>query len=127
MKVLITGDREWFSDRHVDVIYAELSALPAGTVIVHGAARGVDTIADVIARALDFTVRPYPANWSLYGKKAAGPIRNRKMLNDEHNNSKEPIDVVLAFHDSLDESKGTKDMVSISNKAGIVVKLITSL
>jgi hypothetical protein len=42
-----------------------------------------------------------PADWANHGK-AAGPIRNRKMLDLKP-------DLVLAFHADLTNSKGTKD------------------
>lgn len=52
--------------------------------------------------------------------KSAGPIRNRKMI-DEH----EP-DFVLAFHDDLEgESKGTKDCVAYAKSKGIRTYLIS--
>ena len=77
-----------------------------------------------------FIVKKYPAPWNdVEGKptsqigfrqdgtkywKAAGPARNREML-------KEKPDIVLAFHNDIEKSKGTKDMVMAANKAGIIV------
>lgn len=54
------------------------------------------------------------AAWHNYGK-AAGPRRNRKML-DEYD-----PDLVVAFHDDLDASKGTKDMVDYATSQGVQV------
>ncbi len=60
---------------------------------------------------LGYTVHPHPANWDQY-HRAAGPLRNREML-------KEAPDIVLAFHDDLSQSKGTRDMVNQALKAGV--------
>lgn len=115
MKVLICGDREW---TNISMIRRELEKLPKNTLIIHGAARGADSIADKVARELGFK-KPikYPADWTKYGK-GAGPIRNREML-------KEDPDLVLAFHNSIENSKGTKDMIEISKERGIKVILFS--
>ena len=66
----------------------------------------------------------YPADWNKY-HKAAGPIRNQQMLTEG-----KPT-LVLAFHDNITASKGTRDMVKRSLKGGLPVYLngvrITSL
>lgn len=122
MKALVTGDRDW-SD--VKLIVDTLEQLPPGTIVVHGACRGADTIAGEVAKALGFVVRAYPADWDSF-KFRAGPIRNQLMLDEEHR-EEEPIDLVIAFHDDIGHSKGTKDMVKKALKAGILkenVKLV---
>jgi hypothetical protein len=78
----------------------------------------VRTLARRIAEELGLEVRKYPAKWHTYGK-AAGPIRNREML-------KENPELVIAFHDDIKNSKGTKDMVTIAQKAGITVVIISN-
>jgi len=60
----------------------------------------------------------FPARWDLYGR-AAGPLRNSQMLKEGKPN------LVIAFHDNLDSSKGTKDMVNKSLKDNIEVILIS--
>jgi len=84
-------------------------------VIIHGACiyGGADLIAGACARGMEVKVEEYPAEWDKYGR-AAGPIRNMKML-------KLGADLVVAFHDNLAASRGTKHMVSIAEKAGIPV------
>lgn len=115
MKVLISGDREWTD---VETIVAALEMLPPGSVIVHGNCRGADIIARECAIAMGIEHRSYPAKWHLYGN-SAGAIRNREMVREEHL-SEEPIELVLAFHDSLTEkSKGTRDMVTVAEAVGI--------
>jgi hypothetical protein len=87
-------------------------------VIIEGGARGADSLARSVAKELGLQYRTYPANWKEH-HRAAGPIRNRKMLKDE-----DP-DRVIAFHNDIDSSKGTKDMITISVKAGKPVLLVS--
>ena len=65
MKVLITGSRDWTD---VETIVEELSKFPPGTIVVHGACRGADNVADAIAEALGLDVRKYPAAWNGLGR-----------------------------------------------------------
>ena len=122
MKVLVCGSREW---KNRDAIWRELKKLPEGTIIVHGAARGADRMAGEIARLLGFEVRQYPADWDNDGRKAAGPIRNSRMLKEEHPDKEGVyIDHALAFavDFSLKASPGTNDMMGKSRRAGIPVE-----
>jgi hypothetical protein len=82
--------------------------------MINGLARGADQMAVDWADAHDIWVEGYPAQWTQQGR-AAGPIRNQQMLDEGR------PELVLAFHDNLDESKGTKDMVTRARKAGITV------
>ncbi len=111
MRVLVTGSRYWTD---VTTIEKELTGLPIETTIVHGGAKGADTIADVIATEMGFKVEVFPANWEQYGR-AAGPIRNREMLLTNP-------DLVLAFLKPA--SKGTKDCIKQAKARKIKVKVI---
>lgn len=116
MKVLVTGDREWDDFGLIEHV---LEGLPDSfTVLVHGAARGADSIAGWLVREkyLGLVERKYPAEWDKFGK-AAGVLRNQQMLDEE-----EP-DLVVAFHDDIRNSKGTKDMIQRALKAEIEVRL----
>lgn len=108
--VLITGDREW---TQASPIIRCLAFLPRGSLVIHGAAPGTDTLSGRIAKAFKLQVISYPAQWHRYGR-AAGPIRNQRML-DRHPN----ISLAFAFHDRLLHSKGTKDMIARLVKANI--------
>lgn len=115
MRVLFCGDRNW---RLRKPIAQELLKLnEKTTIIVHGAARGADSMAAMIAQDMGFKTEAHPAQWELYGR-AAGPIRNQEMLDSG-------IDLVLAFHENLARSKGTKDMVKRAKKAGVEVMVIS--
>lgn len=113
MRVLVCGDRNW-TDR--TLIRDRLSQLPTGTVIVQGGARGADRLAEQVADDLGFVVENYPAEWDKYGR-SAGPIRNREMLDTRPH-------LVIAFHDDLSKSKGTKDCVNEARNRNITVEVI---
>ncbi len=112
MKVLVCGGRNYGNRERIRDV---LSKLPPDTTIIHGDARGADTIAGEEAHALGFEVIAVPAQWRVHGR-AAGPIRNRVML--AMNPSR-----VLAFHDDILNSKGTRDCVLEARRRGIPVEL----
>lgn len=114
MRVLITGDRHW---KNMKVIENELKKLPSDTTIIHGDAPGADTIGAFVAERLGLKVKPFPAEWHIY-KRGAGPVRNQKMLDEGK------PDFILAFHDNIKDSKGTKNMINKGVNAGIKIILI---
>lgn len=120
-KILVTGDREW-SD--IPRVIEALSPYAPGTVLVHGTCRGADNVCAAVAESMGFVVRAYPADWARY-PRAAGPIRNQQMLDMEHWRDG-PIDVCHAFHNHIEDSRGTADMVHRAGKAHIPVVLNTS-
>ncbi len=111
MRLLITGSR-YLED--YDLVSREIAAL-SPALIIHGAASGADALAQRYAEDNSICVKQYPANWVKYGN-AAGPMRNRQMLKDGC------PDMVLAFLEK--NSKGTKHMISIAQRAGIKTKVI---
>lgn len=115
MKVLVCGNRDW--DKYSSIYHA-LYGMPKDTIIINGDCKGADRLSTKAANDLGLEVRKYPANWDKYGK-AAGPIRNQEMINKEH------PDLVIAFHENIAESKGTKDMCKRAKENGIPVILIT--
>ena len=117
MKIIVTGDREWTSERTIE---RALRVLPPGSIVVHGACRGADRIADRVARRLGLDVRPYPAEWQRIGR-GAGPARNRQMYRLEQ------PDAVWAFHDDIAVSKGTADMLLVAHTGGTPTYLYESL
>jgi hypothetical protein len=52
-------------------------------------------------------------------RRVAGPIRNQQMLDEGH------PDLVIAFHDNMSESRGTRDMVGRAIKGGFSVRLVS--
>ena len=116
MKVIICGDRNWTKKK---VIEDYIAALPDDTIIIQGVCRGADLIARQAALDRGLKVMDFPVKWQVYGR-AAGPIRNAEMLKEQPN-------LVVAFHQDIGKSKGTKNMVQQALKAGIVVYHITGL
>jgi hypothetical protein len=113
-KIIFCGDRNWDDEKPIRAALEEL--IPEETIIINGGARGADKLAGRIAKEMGFDVIEVPANWEKYGK-AAGPIRNREML--ELNPT-----LVIAFHKNIEESKGTKNMLKIAKEAGVDTILI---
>lgn len=113
MRIVVCGDRNW-TDKSVIKRFIEAYG---ATVVIHGGCRGADQLAGEVARELKLTVLEMPAEWSKYGL-AAGPIRNQKMLDLNP-------DAVLAFHSDIQNSKGTKDMVTRAKDAGVPVRIIS--
>ncbi|ATN88129.1 hypothetical protein SEA_CINDARADIX_56 [Mycobacterium phage Cindaradix] len=116
-RVLVTGSRDWM-DRHAvwNTLQAELDRHPDGIVVVHGAARGADDIADRWAWGMlqmGYRVEPedHPADWDTYGR-AAGHRRNAQMV-------RLGADVCHAF--PLKDSIGTFGCMELAEKAGIPV------
>jgi SLOG family YspA-like protein len=133
--ILITGDRLWNDMQTIANVFA---TFPSQTVIVHGYARGADTMADIMAATLGIRRVRCPAHWQhneakcieVWGRcdsrcnevigRAAGIIRNHSMFD-----AYVPV-VVHGFHNNLDESRGTKDMLKYAQKAGVETWLHTS-
>ena len=115
MRVLVCGGRNYNNRERV---FNELYALDEGyriKAVIHGAARGADYLAGEWAKTRDILEIPYPADWERDGK-AAGPIRNQLMLDEE-----EP-DVVLAFPGG----PGTADMCARARLADIRLEIVGS-
>lgn len=110
IRVLVCGGRDWEDELAVELALNCLNELHGIECIVHGAARGADTLAMQWANRRGVKHRPFPANWDAHGL-GAGRRRNRQMLREA-----EP-DLVVAFPGG----SGTLDMIEISEKAGIPV------
>jgi len=115
MLVLICGDRNWTSRAAVEREFNNHGLDPNRDTIMHGAARGADTLAGTVGKQRGFPVKSYPADWDKYGR-AAGPIRNKQMLDQNP-------DLVLAFHPNIALSKGTGNMVKIAREKGTAVEV----
>lgn len=109
-EVIARGNRE------VLTLFWELDSLDQErrvTRLISGGARGADSLAELWARSRLIPIDLFPANWNRDGK-AAGPIRNRRMLEEGR------PDLVVAFPGG----SGTANMVRIATAAGVPVRLI---
>ena len=114
--VLLCGGRNW-ADR--DKVRNLLTGFDADTtLIVEGGCRGADTIGREEAEKLGIEVITEKAEWEKFGK-AAGRIRNQMMYDTYH------PDMILAFHEDLKSSKGTKHMIEVAVKGGTPFRLVT--
>lgn len=116
--ILVTGDRWWNDQRAIRLV---LSGEDKRTVVMHGGASGADSVADLAALELGMPRCKIPY-FGVY-RQAGGPFRNSFMLALLVGLKEQGWEVkVIAFHDNLKESKGTKDMVMKATKAGLKVK-----
>jgi len=115
MRILFCGDRNWTNYKIICDVMADLDP----DVVIEGGAKGADILAAAAADDFDISVLTFPADWKKYGR-AAGPIRNTQMLNEGM------PELVVAFHDDIQNSKGTLNMVQQSEKRKIPVKVYNS-
>ena len=112
-RAIICGGRDW-SDR--DITFRALDEYHRQqpiAVVIHGAAKGADTLAGQWAKSRRIPVLAFPVSrqeWRTVGR-SAGHLRNRKMLD------RGKPDVVIAFPGGA----GTKNMKRIAREAGIPV------
>ena len=114
MKVLVCGGRGYFNAEKVNKTLDELNEEKKITVIIHGGATGADALAEKWAESRFVRPHRFPIfkeDWKKYGK-AAGPLRNTRML------LLGKPDLVVAFpgHD------GTNDMIKQATNAGVEVR-----
>ena len=111
LRVIVCGGRT-YKDRatvfeELDRIVRERGPID---VIIHGESKGADRLANLWAEARNITVIAVPADWERY-KRAAGPIRNRKMITDH------APDLVIAFPGGT----GTANMIGLAHLAFLEV------
>jgi hypothetical protein len=114
MKLLFCGDRAWKDAGFILQVMSALKVNLGDFTVIEGEAKGADSLSRTAALLLELPVEKYPADWAAYGK-AAGPIRNKLMLVQGKPTA------VFAFHNDLEHSKGTKNMVEMATKANLPV------
>lgn len=129
MFVIVCGDRNWTDVERIESVLEELHEDVNELAVIEGGAKGADRAAwQWAARNRKNGVGwiHCPANWETYGR-AAGPRRNQEMLDYllQARQQGHAIEV-LAFHDDLENSRGTKDMVSRARRAGVTVVVYAS-
>jgi len=131
-RILVTGSREWDDVDRIKLALRLVREEPffADAVLVHGGARGVDTIAAEAWDAMGGKVEPVKAKWgacvaecpaghrkSHKGRSwcpTAGHRRNEEMV-------RRGADLCLAF--LRDNSRGTRDCIARADRAGIAVRV----
>lgn len=109
MKLLISGYRNYNDYENIKKQILNIVKGHKNIVIIHGACKGVDTIASNIAEEMNYDEEQYPANWKLGIK--ADPIRNERMITEGK------PDIALIFISKF--SKGTLNMKNLLIKYGV--------
>lgn len=112
MRVLVCGGRDFDDKTAVSTALDDLR-MQAGLdalIVIQGGATGTDKLARDWCSANHVEYINVPADWKKHGK-AAGPIRNQKMLDEQW------PDLVLAFPGG----NGTADMMRRAESAGVPV------
>lgn len=117
-RYIVCGGREWGAKGPILRELKRLKRRHGDFLIIEGGAPGADTLAKIVGQELDLHVCEVKALWSTR-HRGAGPQRNQAMLELVPNG-------VLAFHEQISKSKGTKDMVSRARKAGVEVRVFDS-
>lgn len=116
--ILVCGDRNWKDVEVIaDTLLAEVQAHEPRPHLLNGGCRGADRLAAGVAEEFGWLVSTLNADWLRYGK-SAGPRRNRAMLDENP-------DIVIAFHDNIEQSRGTKDCVNEARRRGIPVRIVS--
>lgn len=108
MRTIIAGSRDITDQSVVDSAILESGF--SVTSVVCGEARGVDLLGKRWANKQKVPVMSFPAQWNLHGR-SAGFVRNTEMA--------ENADALIAIWDG--SSRGTKMMIDIAKKKGLVV------
>lgn len=103
MRVIVAGSRDNVSQTDIDHAIEASGWVKEITVVVSGAARGVDRMGENWAKRNGITIDSRPANWDKYGK-SAGYKRNQEMADN--------ADALIAVWDGV--SRGTGHMVDIA-------------
>lgn len=114
MKLLIAGKRDFKDQQFLDDImdnYVRLFGAP--DEVIHGDARGADTLGKNWAISRGYPLKAYPADWDKHGK-SAGFIRNKEMG--------VYADKLIAFWDGF--SNGTSHMIDEMKKKGKPVIIV---
>ena len=111
MRLLVCGGRDYHDKAALFATLDSYHAVKPVDLVIHGAARGADMLAQSWADSRGVCCLQYPAKWDCDGK-AAGPVRNRLMLVDGK------PDFVIAFPGG----RGTANMVKQAKAAGVAVR-----
>ena len=105
-RIIIAGSRDFenyevVKTKAAAVIKAIKEKEPEAKIeIVSGGARGVDSLGERFAREYGYKLWRFPADWNAYGR-AAGPIRNRQML--EFAMERKPV--LIAFWNGVSKTR----------------------
>lgn len=120
-KIIFAGGRDFKDSRLAlsefllfsNEITEEYGLVEPFSEVVSGGARGADLVGEMVAKMCHLPVTRFIPNWDGLGKRA-GFVRNSEMA--------DYADVLLAFWDGV--SRGTKHMIDVAIKKGLIVKVV---
>ena len=122
LAILISGSRHAVLDDHGVIVRDRMEHAVGkrrGVLIIHGAADGIDGIADYIAHRRGWHTLPMYAQWDDHGRQA-GPLRNQAMVDVALRLHQTGWDVQpIAFPASNAPSTGTNDLIRRSTSFGL--------
>lgn len=124
-RILITGSRDWEDSAKLawelgqacgEFMRADPELRRTDITVVHGGAKGADTIAAELAFSRGLKVECHTAQWRPYGiyNPQAGLVRNQKMVDFG-------ADICLAF--IRNNSRGATHCADAAERAGIPVRI----
>jgi len=117
IRVLVCGGRDYSDAMTLGSWLGGIHKDRGIALIIEGGGTGADTLARQFGQFAGIPVRTFGANWRKLGK-AAGPIRNAKMMDEGK------PDLVVAFPGG----RGTADMARRARAAGVeVLEAVTVL
>jgi O-acetyl-ADP-ribose deacetylase (regulator of RNase III) len=128
--ILVTGDRRWTHPDRLAQVLDQTAAEAAGPVrlLVGDCPTGADRHAVRWARQRGVAFQVFPARWNQMAaedrpRRAAGPLRNLAMLDalDQADGAR----LMIAFHDDLPGSRGTRQLVRAARGRGYPVSLVS--
>lgn len=109
-KILVCGGREYTNKDQLNRTLTRFHREDPIDILITGGATGADTLAARWAHRNFVNNEQHWAQWTKYGR-AAGPIRNTKMLKESQ------PDCIIAFKGAA----GTRDMINKALLAGLPV------
>lgn len=113
MDVIIAGSRS-INDKEdkTEIVGKAIESAPFDIdKVIHGGAKGVDSIAEELSQEhFELKTEIYPAEWEQFGD-AAGPRRNRQMAKE--------ADALIAVWDG--DSSGTRNMINEALRHGLQI------
>jgi hypothetical protein len=111
--LLVSGSRKWGNEARVREFLTLFRDKFGFDTLREGECTGLDLLARKVGEELGYAIDPIPADWDRLGKRA-GRVRNQAM----HDKEPQPR-ALIAFHDNLPWSRGTKHMVEVSTTSGL--------
>lgn len=111
MKLIIAGSRDFTDVALTAFHFCNLDF--EVTEVISGGARGADRCGESVAEVYKLPVKQFIPDWDGLGKRA-GFVRNADMA--------DYADAALIFWDG--QSKGSKHMIDLATKKGLIVQVV---